>query len=72
MNLVIQGLDVETQDLKTLAKLTQANGIEQVRPNVFRLAHCTPHPDVPACASGPGSISATCRRVRSWTTWASW
>lgn len=48
MNLVIQGLDVETQDLKTLAKLTQANGIEQVRPNVFRLAHCTPHPDVPA------------------------
>lgn len=48
MNLVIQGLDVETQDLKTLAKLTQANGIEQVRPNVFRLPHCTPHPDVPA------------------------
>ncbi len=46
MNLVIQGLDVETQDLKQLAKLTGANGIEQVLPNVFRLAHCTPHPDV--------------------------
>lgn len=48
MNLVIQGLDVPTQDLKELARLTGANGIEQVRPNVFRLAHCTPHPEVPA------------------------
>ncbi len=48
MNLVIQGLDVQTQDLKELARLTGANGIEQVRPNVFRLAHCTPHPEVPA------------------------
>lgn len=48
MNLVIQGLEVETRDLKELARMTGANGIEQVRPNVFRLAHCTPHPEVPA------------------------
>ncbi|MEO1765909.1 phosphoserine phosphatase SerB [Thiobacter aerophilum] len=52
MNLVIQGLDVKTPDLKTLARLTQANGIEQVRPNVFRLVHSTPHPDVPRLCEG--------------------
>jgi phosphoserine phosphatase len=51
MNLVIQGLDVSTQDLKQLAKLTGANGIEQVQPNVFRIANGTPHAEVPAlCA----------------------
>lgn len=48
MNLVIQGLRVATEDVKTLARLTGANGVEQVRPNVFRLANCSPHPDVPA------------------------
>ncbi len=51
MNLVIQGLNVETQDLKQLAKLTGANGIEQVLPNVFRIANGAPHPEVPTlCA----------------------
>lgn len=48
MHLVIQGPDVETSALKELARLTGANGIEQIRPNAFRLAHATPHPDVPA------------------------
>ena len=48
MNLVIQGHNVETQDLKQLAKLTGANGIEQVLPNVFRIANATPHADVAA------------------------
>jgi phosphoserine phosphatase len=52
MNLVIQGLNVETQDLKQLAKLTGANGIEQVLPNVFRIANVAAHADVPGlCAN---------------------
>jgi phosphoserine phosphatase len=51
MNLVIQGLNVETTDLKQLAKLTGANGIEQVLPNVFRIANGTPHAEVPALCS---------------------
>lgn len=37
-DLVIQGLDVETHDLKELAKLTGARSIEQFAPQVFRLA----------------------------------
>ena len=42
MNLVIQGDDVETAALKELAKLSGASGIEQIRPNVFRLANASP------------------------------
>ena len=42
MNLVIRGSDVETTALKELAKLTGANAIEQVAPNVFRLKNATP------------------------------
>ena len=42
MNLVIQGDDVETTALKQLAKLSGASGIEQIRPNVFRLANASP------------------------------
>jgi phosphoserine phosphatase len=42
MNLVIQGNDVETAALKQLAKLSGASGIEQIRPNVFRLANASP------------------------------
>lgn len=37
-DLVIQGLDVETRDLKQLAKLTAARSVEQFAPQVFRLA----------------------------------
>lgn len=51
MNLIIQGSNVETTDLKELAKLTGANGIEQTSLNVFRLANAQPHPEVaPHCA----------------------
>src|SRR5262245_52367935 len=37
MHLVIQGSDVETTALKELAKLSGASGIEQIRPQAFRL-----------------------------------
>lgn len=51
MNLIIQGSNVETTDLKQLAKLTGANGIEQTSLNVFRLGNAQPHPEVAAlCA----------------------
>jgi phosphoserine phosphatase len=42
MNLIIQGLNVETTVLKDLAKLSGASGIQQVVPNVFRLAGAAP------------------------------
>jgi phosphoserine phosphatase len=35
--LIVQGEDVETRDLKALAKMTAAAAIEQVAPQVFRL-----------------------------------
>jgi len=37
MDLIVQGSDVETTALKEIAKAIGAGGIEQVRPNVFRL-----------------------------------
>ena len=37
MHLIVQGADIETTLLKEIAKAAGANGIEQVRPNVFRL-----------------------------------
>jgi phosphoserine phosphatase len=50
MYLVIQGPNVETNDLKQLAKLTGANGIEQTTNNVFRLANASPHVEIePFC-----------------------
>jgi phosphoserine phosphatase len=51
MHLIIQGLNVETNDLKQLAKLAGASGIEQTTSNVFRLANASPHADIEAlCA----------------------
>lgn len=51
MQLIIQGPNVETSDLRKLAKLSAANGIEQIAPNVFRLAQANPHAEVEAlCA----------------------
>ena len=51
MHLIIQGANVETADLKQLAKLSGANGIEQIAPNVFRLAAASPHAEIEAlCA----------------------
>ncbi len=51
MHLIIQGANIETADLKQLAKLTGANDIEQIAPNVFRLKPASPHPEIEAlCA----------------------
>jgi phosphoserine phosphatase len=38
MKLIVQGASVETAVLKELAKLSGSGGIEQIAPNVFRLA----------------------------------
>ncbi len=46
MHLIIQGPNVETNDLKQLAKLAGANGIEQTTSNVFRLANASPHAEI--------------------------
>ena len=37
MDLILQGQNIETGDLKRAAKLTAAKGIEQITPNAFRL-----------------------------------
>ena len=51
-NLVIQGAEVATADLKALAKLTGGTRIERVGPNAFRIHAAQPHADVAAlCAS---------------------
>jgi len=52
MHLIIQSANVETNDLKQLAKLAGANNIEQIAPNVFRLSPALPHPEIEAfCAT---------------------
>lgn len=48
MNLVIQGKDVATPDLKRIARLASASAIEQVTPQAFRLRDARPHEDIPA------------------------
>jgi phosphoserine phosphatase len=51
-NLVIQGAEVETADLKALAKLTGGQRIERIGPNAFRILGAQPHGEVPAlCAA---------------------
>ncbi|HET9404593.1 MAG TPA: phosphoserine phosphatase SerB [Burkholderiales bacterium] len=42
MPLIIQGPNVETTVLKEVAKLSGADGIEQIAPNVFRLRNASP------------------------------
>ncbi len=39
MNLIIQGLEVNNSDLRALAKLSQANGIERITGHAFRLTN---------------------------------
>ena len=46
MHLVIQGIEVETRDLKDIAKLAGASAIEAITPNAFRLRDAQPHPDI--------------------------
>ena len=54
MHLIIQGDNVETPDLKQIAKLAGATGIEQTAPGVFRLSGAAP-------ADG---IGALCRQAQ--------
>jgi phosphoserine phosphatase len=50
MQLVIQGNEVETRDLKAIAKLAGASAIEAITPNAFRLRDATPNPAIaPHC-----------------------
>lgn len=50
MNLVVQGLDVATPDLKALAKLAHASGIEAITPTAFRLTNAQSDPGIaPLC-----------------------
>ena len=50
MNLVIQGADITTPDLKRLAKLAGASAIEAITPAAFRLRNATPHAGIePLC-----------------------
>ena len=50
MHLVIQGAEVETRDLKDIAKLAGASAIEAITPCAFRLRDAKPHPAIaPQC-----------------------
>jgi phosphoserine phosphatase len=46
MHLVIQGDDIETPDLKAIAKLAHAKAIEQIHPCAFRMRDAQPHDEV--------------------------
>ncbi len=46
MNLIIQGGDPSTPELKDLARLSRAAAIEQRAPGVFAFINATPHPEI--------------------------
>ena len=46
MHIIIQGPNVETNDLKQIAKLSGASSIAQTQPNVFRLADASPQAEI--------------------------
>ena len=46
MHLIIQGAEIETGDLKALAKASGASGIEQITAAVFRLRNAAAAPDI--------------------------
>lgn len=48
VHLVIQGAAIETSDLKALARLAQANGIEQISATAFRLTNAQPSEGIAA------------------------
>ncbi|MBY0265546.1 MAG: phosphoserine phosphatase SerB [Burkholderiales bacterium] len=51
MHLVIQGSEIETRDLKDLAKLSGASAIERLSDQAFRLLNASPAPELAArCA----------------------
>jgi phosphoserine phosphatase len=50
MNLIIQGADIATPDLKHIAKLAGASAIEAITPSAFRLCNASEHADIaPFC-----------------------
>lgn len=52
INLVLQGENVATPDIKYLAKLTAASRVEAITPRAFRLHDAQRHPEVPAYCQG--------------------
>lgn len=48
MNLIVQGLEVYTGDLKAIAKLARASAIERVGDDAFRLCEAKPAADIAA------------------------
>ena len=50
-DLIIQGFDIETADLKRLAKLSHASDIERLGPDAFRLRGGEPADDIPEICS---------------------
>ena len=51
MHLVIQGADIETRDLKELAKLSGASAIDRLSATAFRLRGAKPADDIAALCS---------------------
>lgn len=50
LNLIIQGADIATPDLKHIAKLAGASAIEAITPSAFRLCNAAAHADIePFC-----------------------
>jgi phosphoserine phosphatase len=50
MNLIIQGADIATPDLKHIAKIAGASSIEAITPSAFRLCNASEHADIaPFC-----------------------
>src|SRR5262245_27921053 len=56
MHLVIQGADIETGDLKALAKAASASGIERISATTFRLCD--------AASTAAAEVVAVCERAR--------
>src|SRR5688572_21837647 len=58
MHLVIQGIEIETGDLKALAKMSGASGIERISATAFRLRDAASDVNIAA------EIATLCERVR--------
>jgi len=56
MNLIVQGEEVETPDLKAIAKIAQGEAIERVSESAFRITH--------ANAASRDAVAAHCARAR--------
>ena len=53
-NLVIQGEDIATADLKTLAKLSGGQRIERIAETAFRIVGAAPHPEIDRICAAAG------------------